>query len=207
MIVDLLPAKNQNRLIGRVTMAPNFHRSDAVLHARAIRALNNLRENSGEGVLDRACASDEPLIVGWVDGSQRKVQIRKTDLYSFELDDGTHNKTEVLYAFETKTAKKFKKDSQKNKVIAAIGLVPAYRFCERLRISKMVFQRLIDESLKSRFTLTDGTVIPCRVRSFGQWEVDADIRGGPITIFRHGIYRIEVGDELLVDFASSEPPS
>ena len=36
----------------------------------------------------------------------------------------------------------------------------------------MVLQRLIDEGTKARFTLTDGSIIPVRLRGFGLYEID-----------------------------------
>ena len=69
-------------------------------------------------------------------------------------------------------------------------------------MSKMVFQRLIDESLVARYTLLNGTVITCRTRSFGFFEVNAEVKGGSaVTVFRHGLHRISVGDDVLVDIS------
>ncbi len=162
--------------------------------------MDNLRENTPHGVLDQAAETGAPLILGMCDGRQRKEVIKSVTDYDFELEDGIHAKRDVLYTIPPKSAKKLKKAVKKNQQIAALGHRPAERVKDRLWISKMVLQKLIDESLKARFTLTDGTVVPCRVRSFGLYEIDANIQGGgDITIFRHGVYRIEVGDQVLAD--------
>jgi len=163
--------------------------------------MENLREHSSTGVMERAAQSGEPLILGMTSGKQQKVIIKSATPYDFELEDGPRAKREVLYAFPPKTAKKLKQDLRRDPEIAALQLFPALRSKDRLWISKMILQRLIDESQRVRFTLLDGSIIPCRVRSFGLWELNVDVKGGELAIFRHGVYRLHLGTEVLVDHA------
>ena len=58
----------------RSTMA-HLYGDDPKLHARAVRALENMKANTPEGVLERAFRSGEPLILGMADGTQRKTNI------------------------------------------------------------------------------------------------------------------------------------
>lgn len=172
------------------------------LHARALRALANLRTHTPDSVFCRACRDGEPLILGMADGTQRKATILSVEPKSFATDEGSHAKLDVLYAMPTKSAKQFKKVAKRDAEIAAQGNVPSPDVHKRLQVSKMVFQRLIDESLTARYVLLDGTIIPCRTRTFGFFEVNVEVRGGgAVTILRHGLHRILVGDEVLVDIA------
>lgn len=184
-------------------MAMNYHRGNPTLHERAIRAANNLMDNSQTGALERALERGEPLIVGLADGTQQKVSVTAIDTYDVTLDGKEYNKRELLYAIPPKSAKNFKKARKRDSAIAELGLRPAYKVRDRVWISKMVLQRFIDEGGKARFTLTDGSIIPVRLRSFGLYEIDGDIRGAAITIFRHGVYRLQEGDNVLVELQTS----
>jgi hypothetical protein len=184
-------------------MAMNYHRGDPVLYQRALRAASNLIENGATGALDRACEQGEPLILGMADGTQRKVTVKSTSSYGFELDDGEHHKLEVLYAIPPKSAKNLKKVAKRDASVAALGLKPAVKVRDRPWISKMVLQKIIDEGSRARFTLTDGTIIPIRLRTFGLYELDGDIKGAAITIFRHAIFRLEVGEERLAEHSAA----
>ena len=173
---------------------------DARLHARAVRALENLKAHTGPGVLAAARDGAAPLLLGFADGTRRKVTILDVTDTTFTLDDGEHQKLEVLFAVELSAVKKLKMAARRNDEVARAGYRVAPEPRKRLHVSKMVFQRLIDESLVARYTFVDGTVIPCRTRSFGFYEVSADIKGGgAITLFRHGLVRVESGDEILAD--------
>jgi hypothetical protein len=187
-------------------MAVRLYKDNPVLNARALRAMANFREHSQTGVLERAATSGEPLILGLADGTQRKVVVLETTHYELRLEDGLRSKREVLFAFPPRTAKKLKMDLRRNPEIATLGLVPAVRPKERLWISKMILQRLIDESIRARFTMLDGSMIPCRLRSFGMWELNCDVKGEELVIFRHGVYRLEVGTDLLADHVTEGLP-
>jgi len=185
-------------------MAMNLHVGDPVLHERALRAAANIRENSSSGIFERAASSGAALILGMVDGSQRKVVVRSTTPFEFEVEGETIRKLDVLYALPPETAKKLKPVLRRDAAVAAAGLRPAAKVRQRLWLSKMVLQGLVDDSVRARFTLTDGTVISCRVRSFGIYEINGDVKGGPITVLRHGVCRIESNGQML---AGPWPPS
>lgn len=175
---------------------------DPKLHARALRALENLRAHDGPGVLERARDAGTPLLLGLADGTRKKCTILGVTERTFTLDDGEHAKLEVLFALELGAVKKLKMAARTDDAVARAGYRVDPKPALRLHVSKMLFQRLIDESLLARYTFVDGTVIPCRTRSFGYFEVAADIKGGgPVTLFRHGLARIAVGDEILADIS------
>lgn len=176
---------------------------DPTLHARALRALENLKTHTGEGILERAHRDGEPLILGLADGTQLKATIESVHPKGCTTSEGkTLAKLELLHAMPTKSAKHFKKAVKRDAEVASLGSKPVPDPDQRLRVSKMVFQRLIDDSVLARYTLLDGTVIPCRTWSFGLFEVNVEVKGGgAVTIFRHGLHRISAGDEVLVDVA------
>ena len=161
----------------------NLHKSDPVLHQRALRAAANLKENTGPSVFTRAREQGEPLILGMADGSQRKARVTSEADYDVELDDGLHRKIEILYAIPTTSAKNLKKVLKRDPKVEALDLRPAEKAKDRPWISKMILQQIIDEGSRARFTLTDGAMIPVRVRSFGLYEINGDIKGKSITIF------------------------
>lgn len=178
---------------------PSADAADPEKRLRALRALENLRTNSEGGILDDAVGSDSALILGFSDGTQRKATITQVDTYEVTLDGSeVRHKLDFVYAFPPSGAKKIKKALRKDADVAKRGLTPAKKVRQRLKVSKMVLQRLVDEPLRARFTMISGAVVPCRVRRFGLYEVYADIKGAPITLFRHGVYQIHAGDELLV---------
>lgn len=176
----------------------NLHKGDPVLHQRALKAVVNLKENTGPSVFARALENEEPLILGMSDGSQRKATVKSVGDYDVELDDGSRRKLEVLYAIPTKSAKNLKKMLRRDQEVEALQLRPAEKVKDRPWISKMILQQIIDEGSRARFTLTDGSAIPVRVRSFGLYEINGDIKGKAITLFRHGVYSIDVGERVLV---------
>ncbi|MFW5740261.1 MAG: hypothetical protein ACOC1F_07835 [Myxococcota bacterium] len=179
-----------------------LYKNDPKLHARAVRALENLAAHTQRGVLDRAHESGTPLILTFVDGTQRKTTIQRVEPKRFATAEGEHDKIEVMFAIEPKAAKKLKRVVRRDEEVARLGLRVSADPDERLRLSKMLLQRLIDESLLARFTFVVGTVLACRVRSFGYFEVNAELKGGgPVVLFRHGLYRVSVGDDVWADQA------
>lgn len=190
-----------------------LYKNDPQKHARAVRALANLSTNTHRGVFDRALESGEPLILFFADGTQRKVTITAVQRKQFSTEDSEHAKLEVLYALEPKAAKAYKRVVRKDPQVAGLGAVPSPDPEKRLHLSKMLLQRLVDESLFARFTLVDGTVIPCRTRSFGFFELNGELKGGgAVVLMRHALHRISAGDEVLADIAlgfhvQGRPPS
>lgn len=176
-----------------------LHKGDPMLHERALRAAANLKDNTGPSVFARALEKGEPLILGMSDGSQSKATVTTETDYDVELDDGAHRKLDVLYAIPPRSAKNLKKVLKRDPKIEAMHQRPAEKIKDRPWISKMILQQIIDEGSRTRFVLTDGSVIPVRIRSFGLYEINGDIKGKPITIFRHGVYRLEVGEKILID--------
>ena len=166
--------------------------------ARTRRARENVRRNTPRSVLKEACTQGKPLILGMADGRQRKAEVREVTDYDVTIEDGACRKIELLYAFFPQHAKKLKRVLARDVAVAELGLRPAEKVRDRVDVRKMMLQRLIDEPPRARFTLTDGTVVVCRVQSFGGWEVDVSAKGGALTIFRHAIHKLEQGDELLV---------
>lgn len=180
----------------------NLHKNDPELHQRALRAVATLTENKERSIFDEAHQRQQPLILGMSDGSQRKIMVKSVSDYDVELDDGTRRKIEVLYALPTESAKSLKKVLKRDARVAALGLRPAEKVKDRPWISKMILQQIIDDRSKVRFTLTDGSTIPVRLQAFGKYEIYGDISGKAITLFRHGVYCLAVGDSVLVSFES-----
>ena len=168
-------------LEGKVDDESSQERSSAP--SATLRAAANLKENTGPSVFTRAREQGEPLILGMADGSQRKARVTSEADYDVELDDGLHRKIEILYAIPTTSAKNLKKVLKRDPKVEALDLRPAEKAKDRPWISKMILQQIIDEGSRARFTLTDGAMIPVRVRSFGLYEINGDIKGKSITIF------------------------
>jgi len=136
---------------------PRTYKGNPVLHARAARALDNLRNNSALGILERSAETGDPLILAFADGTQKKAKIVRAEPKRFATEEREHDKLELLFAVDPKAGKKLKKVLRRDEGLARPGTFLSPNPRERLHVSKMVFQRLIDESLLARFLFVDGS--------------------------------------------------